>query len=328
MKRLLVIGGTRFVGRAMVEEALSRGWDVTVFHRGQTNDHLFEGRVTTVHGDRLHDLGLIQGEFDACIDSCGYFPRAIWIAADALSDRVGHMTFVSTISVYADPPPGSDELAALGTLEDKTVEEITGETYGGLKVLCEEAVKQAFGEKSFLPRPGLIIGPEDYTDRWTYWIWKIATQAETLVPNVPEGQIQLIDARDLAKFVIHGIDQGYSGPYNCVGPATPHRFLDVLEETRRELNPSGKITLVDPAELEAAGKSDDAAFPLYGFVQLPGWSSISAAKARAAGLQLRPLLESARDTVDWMRTRDKKELAVGLSPEDERALLDQLQPSS
>ena len=166
--RILVVGETQFVGRHIVEAAIARGHHVTLFHRGVTGDDLFP-EVTHLHGDRDSELTpLATGEWDATIDTCAYVPRQVRALADALGGRGGHYTFISTISIYADPPgPGIDEDAPLRTLEDSTTEVVDGDTYGGLKVLCEAAARQAFADVAIV-RPSYVVGPHDHTERFTW----------------------------------------------------------------------------------------------------------------------------------------------------------------
>ncbi len=185
--RILIIGGTQFVGRHMAEVAVSRGHDVTLFHRGKTGADLFPG-CEHILGDRDHDLArLADGVWDATIDACAYVPRQVTELLDALGDRAGLFTFVSTVSVYAEPfPTNGDESSPLATLDDPTTEVVTGETYGGLKVLCEEVVTGRLGENALVIRPTYVVGPYDHTRRFTYWVERIADGGEVLAPAPPD----------------------------------------------------------------------------------------------------------------------------------------------
>ncbi|MFM8424539.1 MAG: NAD-dependent epimerase/dehydratase family protein, partial [Chloroflexota bacterium] len=194
--KLLIIGGTRFIGRHLVTSARARGHEVTLFNRGKTNPGLFR-RVKTIQGDRETDLGQLSGQWDAVIDTCGYLPRVVSLSAEALKDKVGLYVFISSISVYASfKKIGIRESDAVGSLTDESVEEITGETYGPLKALCEKAVQDIYGPRSLIIRPGLIVGPHDPTDRFTYWPLRIAKGGEVLAPDRPDAMAQFIDARD------------------------------------------------------------------------------------------------------------------------------------
>ncbi len=185
--RLLIIGGTRFLGRALTEDALSRGHEVTLFNRGQTNPELFP-KAERITGDRDGGLDALAGRsWDAVIDTCGYFPRIVRASAEALADSVGTYVFISTISVYADLSKRVDESAPVGTIEDETVEEFGDEfqNYGSLKALCERAVQDVFDGRALIVRPGFIVGPHDPTDRFTYWPVRVARGGTMLAPGPP-----------------------------------------------------------------------------------------------------------------------------------------------
>ena len=169
--RIIILGGTQFLGRHLVDMALAHGHDLTLFHRGRTNPDLFGDAVERIFGDRDGDLDKLSGRtWDACIDTSGYLPRVVHASAERLHGAVAHYTFISTISVYADDvTPHQDESAPLVTLDDESTEEINGDTYGGLKVLCEQAVQTVYPTQALIVRPGLIVGPHDPTDRFSYW---------------------------------------------------------------------------------------------------------------------------------------------------------------
>ena len=217
--KLLVLGGTRFVGRHLVEAALARGHEVTLFNRGNHPEVFPE--VEGLIGDRDGDLGALENRtWDAALDTSGYVPRLVRDSAERLRDAVGHYTFISTVSVYPDTlPPHADEDARVRGLEDPLTEEVTNGTYGGLKVLCEEAVREIYGARSLVIRPGLVVGPYDPTDRFTYWPVRVAEGGEVLAPGVPEAPVQFIDARDLAAWTLGMIEGRETGTYNAVSPA-------------------------------------------------------------------------------------------------------------
>jgi nucleoside-diphosphate-sugar epimerase len=320
--RILMIGGTRFVGRHMVEAALASGHQVTVFHRGQTGPDLFPGVERRV-GDRNGDLSeLGEGSWDATIDTCAYVPRHVHTLADALGDRAGHYLLVSSVSVYAAPDhAGYDEGAALLELPDPTVEEVTNETYGGLKVLCERAAVDRFGASALLVRPTYVVGPDDYTWRFPWWVQRLARGGEVLAPGPADAPAQVIDVRDMATWTIGLLEQREAGAFHAVSPAPPFSFRDQLEAIASVVAPAGTtLSWVDEDFLLAAGH-DDGSFPL--------WSGgdpdrfVMAADPGAAlrtGLVPRPLAETVRDTWSWMQERDAT-ADLGITPDREAETL-------
>jgi len=228
--RYLILGGTVFLGRALVQAALARGHSLTLFNRGQSNPDLFP-KVEQLHGDRATDLSALQGRhWDAVIDTCGYVPRIVRLSAEALAGATDHYTFISSLSVYADTSqPGTDESAPVGTLEDETVEQVTGETYGPLKALCERAVEQTLPGRALVIRPGLIVGPFDPTDRFTYWPHRVAQGGEVLAPGRPARPVQFIDVRDLAEWTLDMVEAKRTGVYNADGPAQPLPMEQLLD---------------------------------------------------------------------------------------------------
>jgi nucleoside-diphosphate-sugar epimerase len=216
--RILILGGTVFLGRALVDEALRRGHRLTLFNRGRSNPGLYP-QVERLTGDRKHDLSALAGRvWEAVIDTCGYLPGVVALSAAALANSVEHYTFISTESVYASPlQPGLDESASVGLLEDESVEEISGGTYGPLKALCERAVEAALPGRTLVVRPGLIVGPYDASDRFTYWPWRVAQGGRVLAPGRPERGVQFIDVRDLAAWIIRLVERRQTGVYNADG---------------------------------------------------------------------------------------------------------------
>lgn len=327
--QLLIIGGTRFVGRALVEAALARGHTLTLFNRGQSGPGLFPD-VESISGDREHDLDRLQGRrWDAVIDTCGYVPRITGLAARALADAVDLYVFISTVSVYRqDNPPGSNEDAPLMTLADPTVEEVTGETYGGLKVLCEQAVQDALPGRSLIVRPGLVVGPHDPTGRFTYWPVRVRRGGQVLAPVGPERLTQFIDVRDLAEWTIRIVEQGQTGVYHATGPTQPLTLGEVLQSC---LTVTGS-----DAELVWAPEDFLLEQKVGPFVELPLWlpeavnsaMNMNIGRAMAAGLTFRPLEQTIRDTLEWYDglTGDPPGTA-GLAPEREAELLAVLQKS-
>src|SRR5438132_3225731 len=229
--KLLILGGTRFVGRHLVTAALARNHEITLFNRGQHPSAALTS-VETIYGDRNSDLAKLQGRrWDAVVDTCGYLPRTVRASAEILFDSVEAYVFISTQSVYADVSVfGVDETAPLATLTDEQLDQANaidssgqasavtyGKMYGGLKARCEQAAEEVLPNRVLIIRPGLIVGPYDYTDRFTYWVVRVARGAEVLAPGRPDRYVQFIDVRDLAEWVVRMIERGGTGVYNANG---------------------------------------------------------------------------------------------------------------
>jgi 2'-hydroxyisoflavone reductase len=324
---ILILGGTRFLGRHLVEAALARGHTLTLFNRGRSNPGLFPA-VETLHGDRDGDLSALAGRrWDAVIDTCGYLPRVVARSAELLAHAVGQYTFISSISVYSEPmQPGADERAPVGTLDDPTVEEVTGETYGPLKALCEQAAERALPGRTLTIRPGLIVGPHDPTDRFTYWPARVARGGEVLAPGKPGQPVQVIDARDLAEWNIRMVEQGASGLYNATGPAERLPMGELLQTCRAVSGSDARFVWVDEQFLLDAGVGPWVELPLWLPEQQGGeaLSSVNCARAISAGLSFRPLAETVRDTLEWDAARPQPiERRAGLDAEKEARVLEQ-----
>ncbi len=321
--KLLILGGTRFLGRALVEAALNAGHELTLFNRGQSGPDLFP-QVERLTGDRDGDLSALTGrQWDAVIDTCGYVPRIVRASAKLLATAVKQYTFISTISVYADPSTiGIDEYSPLGTLEDETVEEITGETYGPLKVLCEQAVDEAMGMRSLHVRAGLIVGPHDTTDRFTYWPYRVAQGGEILAPGEPEQGVQFIDVRDIAEWTIRATEQHLTGPYNVTGPKRKLTMQEVLIACRQASDSDADFTWVSEKFLLDNKVAPYSEMPLWVPAKYIGFDTVNCAKVNGAGLRIRPLSDTIRDTLAWQATRPADhEWRSGLTAERETALL-------
>jgi 2'-hydroxyisoflavone reductase len=299
--RIMIIGGTRFVGRHLTQAALDGGHDVTLLHRGQTGAGLFP-QATHIITDRNADLAavgeLAAGQWDATIDVSAYLPRQVTAVADALGGRGGRYLFISSVSVYQTPVArGYGEDAPLIELADPATEEITAETYGGLKVLCERTAADRFGAAATtIIRPTYVIGPHDYSYRFTWWVERIARGGEVLAPGDPADPIQVIDARDMAAWTIGLAERSVSGTFHAVSPAPPFGFGAMLEAIASVVAPPGtRLTWVDSEFLTAAGVPEEA-LPLW-----PGAdpdhdiNAASPAAALAAGLAPRPLADSVAD---------------------------------
>jgi len=303
--RLLVLGGTRFVGRAFVDAARARGHELTLFNRGRTNPDLHAG-VERIAGDRDGGLGSLAGRtWDAVFDPSGYFPRIVGDSSRALSGAADRYLFVSTISVYAEPvPPRADESAPVARVPDPGVEELTGGAYGGLKALCEERVRDAFGERALVVRPGLVVGPHDTSDRFPYWPRRLARGGEVLAPGDSVAPIQLIDVRDLAAWMVELLERGIAGTFHATGPAEPLSLGRCLERIARAVGGTGTLTWVSEAFLEEHGVEPWMQMPLWLPAAERGFVELDLARALECGLRFRPLEETARDTLAWERTVD------------------------
>jgi len=320
--KLLVIGGTRFVGRHLVEAALKEGMEVTLFHRGASGCDLFP-EAEHLHGDRDGGLEPLRGRhWDAAVDTCGYVPRIVRASAELLADQVNHYTFISTISVYSPFTAGMDETAPVATLEDPATETITAETYGGLKVLCEQAAEEAMPGRVLHVRPGIIVGPYDPTDRFTYWVRRIPMGGPVLVPGPPERPIQFIHAGDLGAWVVRMLAAGRTGVYNATGPEPPHTMEAVVRTCKEVGGGNADFVWVDEPFL----KQNEVGF----WRELPlciEWEShevflSTIRKSVEAGLELRPLVQTIRETLAWDVGRPPgTQLAAGLKADREADLL-------
>jgi 2'-hydroxyisoflavone reductase len=300
--KLLILGGTLFLGRHIAEVALGRGHDVTLFTRGKTNPDLFP-EAERIAGDRKVDLSPLSGRrWDAVIDTCGYAPRIVRMSADALRDSVDHYTFVSSISAYADfNTPGIREDAALGTLKEPT-EDVTLESYGPLKALCEAEAQAVFGDRALINRPGLLVGPYDPTERFTYWPMRIARGGDVLAPGNPDAEMQVIDTRDAAEWMVDCAERRVAGVYNMTGPAAPTTMRQLLDTARETLNPSARLVWATEKFLLDNKVAPWSDMPLWLPPDMGGMLSVDISRALAAGLAPRPLSETIGDTYEWRKS--------------------------
>ena len=330
--KLLVIGGSQFVGRHLVAAAAARGDRVTVFNRGKTAT-VWPAGVEARHGDRQAELSaLADGTWDAVVDTCGYLPRDVARMAECLRGRVACYVFVSSISVYAGFEQPNDEHSKLGVIDDPDTDVVDGRTYGPLKALCEQAVSQRFGNRALLIRPGLIVGPYDPTQRFTYWPARVARAADgeaVLVPGTSGDAIQLIDARDLAAFLLHAIDDGLHGPLNLTSAPRALTMGALLDACSAAAARQPRWVWV------AAGDLDRCA--LEPWTDLPVWIPASGEHAafaladtraaQAAGLHCRPILQTVADCLAWYRGLPSEQQSftkAGLSPQREAQALAKL----
>jgi 2'-hydroxyisoflavone reductase len=315
---VLVLGGTSFVGRTIVEDLVARGHTPTLFTRGVTNPDLFP-ELPRRSGDRATGdyEALGEGAWDAVVDVSGYVPRHVNQALDALDTRTGRYLFVSTGSVYS-----REDAAATGMTEDtrrlapyRDDEEITGETYGRLKVACEDDLTARLGDRLTLVRPGIVAGPHDSTDRFTYWVRRAARGGTAVLPGRPDQPVQVVDSRDLARLVTTLLEQDVPGTFNAVGPATPVTMAELIATCAQAAGTALDLIAVDPA---LGGDH----FPLV--LDDPSWDPMfrrSAAAAHAVGMPQTPLLQTAQDVLAWDRTRGLPPLVAGWTEDEEAAAL-------
>jgi 2'-hydroxyisoflavone reductase len=325
---ILMLGGTGFLGPQTVEAALRRGHKVTLFNRGKTRPGLFPD-LEKLHGDReTDDLMALEGrKFDAVVDTSANVPRWVKKAAAVLGPNIGHYVYISSISVYPDnSKPGMDETAAVATIADPTTEKITGETYGALKALSEKAAQESMPGKVAVVRPGLIVGPEDPTDRFTYWPVRVAKGGEVLAPGSPDDPIQIIDVRDLGSFLVRLIEDKTTGVFNALGPDKPLTMGQTLDACKQAARSDATFTWVDADFLqkqEVHAWSDMPAWvPNRG--ETAGFAKVSNARAINAGLTFLPILDTAKATLDWFRTLPEArrgKLRAGITPEREAKVL-------
>jgi nucleoside-diphosphate-sugar epimerase len=318
--RLLVIGGTVFLGRAVVEEALARGHEVTVFHRG-LHGRGVQPEAETLIGDRTSDLSALEGrEWDAVIDTCGFEPEHVALTAGALADRVGHYGFVSSGSAYADWPDAAVD-------EDSPRFDGAEPEYGPLKAACERAAEAAMPGRVLVARAGVIVGPHENIGRLPRWLWRLAEGGEVLAPGPPDAPLQLIDARDLGGWMVDMAAAGRAGAYNAIAERGSATWGELLALAHAATGGGAELRWVGPEVVEAHVEEPWEMLPLWPIPSLPGLYGMSGAKAAAAGLTPRPLAETVADTWAWLSAGGelddwRRELRVhGLSPEAERALL-------
>jgi len=322
---LLILGGTGFIGPHMVREALRRGHGVTLFNRGRTNSSLFPD-LEKIKGDRAGDLHGLQGrQWDAVVDNSGYMPQHVQNSARTLSANVGQYLFVSSISAYESYAQPIDETSALATMEDKNAQEFSWEFYGALKVRCENRASEEIGtDRLTILRPTYVCGPGDHTDRFTYWPVRTSEGGEMLWPGSPFHNIQIIDVRDLANFVVDCLEQKISGIYNTVTPVGSYTMGDLLADSQAVTATNVDPVWVDDAFIDSSGAGD--ALPIWHpqSGEFAHVSSVSGERARAAGLSNRPIRETIRDLMAWWNTLPEERIAkasFGMTPEREAELI-------
>jgi 2'-hydroxyisoflavone reductase len=330
-KKILILGGTGFLGPATIEIAQARGHQVTMFNRGKTRPDLFPG-VEKLHGDRDPKKGeglkaLETGSWDAVIDNSGYYPRLVGASAAQLAPRTKQYLYISSISAYKEPnPENGSEDAPLATLADPTVEDMGKEyaNYGGLKALCEQAAQKAMPGRTAVIRPGYIVGPDDPSGRFTYWPVRFDRGGEVAVPGAPSDPVQIIDVRDLAAWLVHLVEGGTTGVFNACGPEKRLAWGSLVEAFQKVGNPSAKPVWI-PADFVA--KQEGIEFPIWApyMGETKGFHTWRSDRAVKAGLRFRPALDTARDTLAWFKTQEKVEKGrnklAGPSAEQETKLI-------
>ena len=338
--KLLILGGTRFVGRHLVTAALARGHKITLFNRGKHAAAALTS-VETIHGDRNSDLAKLQGRrWDAVVDTCGYLPRTVRASVEILSHSVDRYVFISSLSVYADVSVvGIDETAPLAALTSEQLDQANeidssgqtsaltyGKMYGGLKALCEQVAEEVSPNRVLIIRPGLIVGPYDYTDRFTYWVVRVSRGGEVLTPGRPDRYLQFIDVRDLAEWTVRMIERKETGVYNANTLPYSWTMETVLEECKMVSASDASFTWVSDNFLMEEKIVPWSEMPLWmpeeGAPHLKGFMFINCNKAVGSGLSFRPLNDTIKDTLTWCETvRLSDELKAGIDPDKEQHLL-------
>ncbi len=331
--RILILGGTLFLGRHCVDAARARGHRVTIFNRG-TRPGLWPDVEERI-GDRDGGLDLLGiGPWDAVIDPSGYVPRLVGASARLLARRVEHYTFVSSISVYRDlAVAGLDEHAPVQTVDDTSNEDVVTH-YGALKALCERAAEAAMPGRVLNVRAGLLVGPFDRSGRFPYWVRRMSLGGEVLAPGAPDRTVQFIDARDVAAWIVTMAESRVAGTFNATGPASPTTMADTLDACRRAPASEARFTWVDDDFLAAENVAPFTEMPLWLPPSAAGLLAVDVSKAFAAGLRTRAVAETVADVARWRETEPEAtapvigprgvvlNVAVGLDPTRERALLE------
>jgi 2'-hydroxyisoflavone reductase len=327
--RVLILGGTGFIGPHFVDALRSRGHALTLFNRGKRNPDLFND-LEELTGDRNGQVDALKNrDWDVVIDNSGYLPRQVRLTADTLKGHTQYYLFVSSISAYADlSTPGIDEDYKLAQLIDPTTENI-GENYGPLKAACEQIVEQTYGANCSILRPTFIVGPGDTSDRFTYWVVRATRGGEMLAPGTASDPVQFIDVRDLADFVRVCAEQRIPGRFNACNPPGAVTMGEVLETARHQAKADTRFVWASAEFLAAQKLVDSAEIPIWAPTtgELAGAALVSSARAGAKGLRFRSLEATVRDTLAWHSQRpagQQEKLRAGLTPEREAQLLKML----
>ncbi len=338
--KILIIGGTKFIGPHLTAAAIAGGHSVTIFTRGKQASPGPNG-VEHIRGDRSTDLDKLAGRrWDSVVDTCGYLPGQVEASAAFFSSSINQYVFVSSISAYAGfAEPGMDETAPLAGLTPEQLARANavdtsgavsavsfGELYGGLKALCEQAAERAMPGRVLVIRPGVIVGPLDYTDRFTYWPVRVRRGGEVLAPGRPDRHLQFIDVRDLTQWIVHMIEQNQTGIYNANNTPGEVTMERLLTESKDETGSDAVFTWVDDRFLMQQDVTPWSEVPLwvpeYDSEDSKGFMYIDCTRAYTSGLTLRPLSETIKDTLHWYENdREDKDLRAGIAAEKERRIL-------
>lgn len=336
--RLLVLGGTWYVGHAIVSAAIEAGWEVTTFNRG-TSDPFLDS-VRSIRGDRNRpdDVRALAdaGTWDAVVDTSGYVPRNTLDVARALAPVAGRYVFMSTVSVYQDWPtkPLTDESATLYCPPDAGPDfgedtEDGPTRYGYQKAGCEAAAFAAFGpDRAAVLRPGVVLGPREYVGRLPWWLRRVAAGGRVLAPGSPDRAIQPVDVRDLAAFALRAIADGVSGTYNVTAPIGAASFGDLLDACAEVTRSGASFSWAPDPVLLSHGVRQWSEMPLWR--TFPGVWQVDAAKARGAGLECRPIRHTVADTWAWLvatgsTSSHERASEIGISREKESRVLSKLE---
>ena len=326
--KILILGGTIFLGRHVVESALKRGHELTLFNRGKHNPDLFP-ELEKIKGDRDKDIGLLKNrKWDVVIDTCGYFPRSVKVSAESLKDSIEHYIFISSVSVYSDfKMVGIDENYSVGKLDDYNIDKVDGETYGPLKARCENVLEEILPGRVCNIRPGLIVGPYDPTDRFTYWVRRVAEGGSVLAPGNPDSPVQFIDVRDLADWIINVSEKRIAGVFNATGPDYELSMKEFLESCKKVSSSDAEFEWVSEEFLSQTKVAPWSELPMWLPVDTDdenkGFQKIDISKAVSSGLKFRPIEGTIRDMLGWDKSRSKDyKLRAGMSKEREEEILE------
>jgi len=320
--KILILGGTIFLGKHLVNSAQKKGHEVTLFNRGKHNPDWFPN-VEKLKGDRDGDFESLKGRtFDAVIDTSGYVPRIVKLSAEFMKDKTDNYTFISSISVYKDfSEMGMNENSAAATIEDETTEEITGESYGPLKYLCEKTVEEIYKERALNIRPGLIVGEDDPSDRFGYWIYRINKGGKVLAPGPKEKNVQFIDVKDLADWTIKMVEEKNIGTYSATGPDYNLTFEKLIDDCKKVSGSNAEIVWIDQKFLMNENAGAYVELPLWLPDEMDGGNNCDVSKAIGKGLTFRLLEETLKDSMEFINSKKDYTLKAGLKTERETELI-------
>ncbi len=329
--KILFLGGTGFLGPHTVKHAMARGHKITLFNRGRSREGLFP-ELESIVGNRDPKIGKgLEGlkgkQWDCVIDTSGYVPRIVNASSKLLTPHCHHYLFISSISVYANyARVGLDETASVGTLKNKTTEVINNDSYGPLKAYSEKAAEKNFKGRTTIIRPGLIVGPRDRTDRYTYWPVRIAKGGEVLAPGDGRDFVQYIDVRDLGEFIVHCLEQKQMGVFNATSPMADETTADMLKYCKKAVASDARLIWAKKKFLQYHEILPWSGMPVWvpRKSELSGLSQINSHKAKQHGLKIRPRIKTARDTIHWYSRQPlarRKSLRAGISREKEADVL-------